>query len=167
MHSSITIANCFLDLAERDGESLTPMKIQKLVHIAHGWHLGLFREPLVSEPVEAWDFGPVFPSIYHEFKKYGGGSITGKGREKTGVFSQEILREKNEFIDAVWKIYHQYTGIQLANLTHESNSPWDMTTKFYREQNYGQVPHNVVIENQTIQNYYEKLANQSRENDSA
>ena len=155
MHSSITIANCFLDFAERDSESLTPMKIQKLVYIAHGWHLGLNGEPLVSEEAEAWDFGPVFPLLYREFKQYGGGAIVHKGYERGGFFSTRMTGKVRKFLGSVWDVYRKYTGIQLANLTHEPNSPWDTTTTPYGSR----VPQHLVIENQTIQEYYKKLAN--------
>src|SRR5437870_3577302 len=72
------IANYFLDLAKLANQELNPMKIQKLVYYAHGWNLALDGQPLIDEAVEAWTYGPVIPSLYHEFKKYGGGPITSK-----------------------------------------------------------------------------------------
>ena len=41
------IANYFLEKAKAEGNSLTPMQVQKLVYFAHGWYLGLFGEPLL------------------------------------------------------------------------------------------------------------------------
>lgn len=35
MHDSRIIANRFLELAERNGDTLTPMQVLKLVYIAH------------------------------------------------------------------------------------------------------------------------------------
>ena len=54
------VANKFLELGERDGVSdITPMKLLKLVYIAHGWHLALSegKKPLVNEASEAWKYG--------------------------------------------------------------------------------------------------------------
>ena len=69
------VANYFIDIARCEGEQLSPMKIQKLVYFAHGWYLALYDEPLLDEKIEAWRYGPVVPSLYHEFKRYGSGTI--------------------------------------------------------------------------------------------
>ena len=64
MHDSNKIANEFLRLAKESGQSLTPMQLLKLVFIAHGWMLGLYGEPLISDDVQAWKYGPVIPDLY-------------------------------------------------------------------------------------------------------
>ena len=51
--------------------SLTPLKLQKLIYYAHGWHLAIRNAPLIDEVIEAWEYGPVVPNVYHEFKKFG------------------------------------------------------------------------------------------------
>ena len=70
MYSAIAVANCFLDIADAQSRPITPLKIQKLVYIAHGWHLAIYEEPLIVELVEAWKWGPVIPLLYHEFKNF-------------------------------------------------------------------------------------------------
>ncbi len=161
MYSSVTVANCLLDMAERDSESLTPMKIQKLVYIANGWHLGLFRKPLVSEEVEAWDWGPVFPKLYHTFKHYGKRAITQKAIDPSpGEYSSSRVKEEAwEFLEEVWRVYQPYTGIQLANLTHKPDAPWNTVTSFYRKR-FRSIPHHLVIQNSVIEEHYKMLANQ-------
>ena len=57
-------------LANSD-RKLTPMEVNKLVYISHGWMLALHDESLISEKIEAWKHGPVIPSLYHKFKMYG------------------------------------------------------------------------------------------------
>ena len=157
MYSAIAVANYFLDVASRDSEALTPMKIQKLVYIAHGWHLGLHGEPLITEPVEAWRWGPVFPSLYHEFKKYGREPITGKGTEG-GETPDDPDEDTREFLNEVWKNYQPYTGVQLANLTHEPKTPWDSTIDPYKGKS--SIPTHLEIKNETIREYYKEWAEQ-------
>jgi uncharacterized phage-associated protein len=70
------IANYLLEVAKNHNETLTPMKIQKLVYFANGWHLALKNEPLINEQVEAWPYGPVIPSLYRAFRRFGDQAIT-------------------------------------------------------------------------------------------
>lgn len=71
------VANYLLDLADASGDPVSPMKLQKLLYYAHGWHLAVTDRPLLNEFVEAWRWGPVIPSIYHEFKEFGDAPIKG------------------------------------------------------------------------------------------
>ncbi len=153
MYSAIAVANYFLDVAKRDSEALTPMKLQKLVYIAHGWYWGLHDEALISEPVEAWQWGPVFPSLYHAFKQYGREPITEKGTEG-GMMPDPPDETTCEFINEVWGIYQPYTGVQLANLTHEIGSPWETTVAPHKDF----IPFKLKIDDEVIHQYYKRWA---------
>jgi len=120
------VANEFLDLAKRDGELLDPMKIQKLVYLAHGWNLALRGEPLVRQEVEAWPYGPVISSLYQEFKKFRASPITERASSPKG---ENLSDNPRRLIEAVWKRYRQFSSIQLSMLTHESGFAWDLTIK--------------------------------------
>jgi len=125
------IANLFLKWAREDkkGESYTPMKIIKLVYIAHGWCLAISQKPLINTPVEAWRYGPVIRILYDAFKQFGNGTIQGlteynEVESKTGPVEEQI---EEEFIEIIYSVYHNYgnfEAFQLANLTHMPNSPW-------------------------------------------
>lgn len=168
MHPALAVANYFIDVAERQGTTLNPMKLQKLVYFAHGWHLGLHDEPLIEERVQAWRWGPVIPVLYHKFKHFGDGPI----REKGSVFSHltgtrlhflaptidaptiDDDPDTCHFLDEIWNVYGDYTGIQLSNLTHDPGTPWTQT----REKHKGQLPHNANIDDRLIHEYYQEMA---------
>ena len=44
------------------------MHVLKLVYVCHGWMLGIHGAPLITEPVEAWTYSPVVPTVYHRYK---------------------------------------------------------------------------------------------------
>src|ERR1700678_4090164 len=75
-YPAAAIANEFIRLARDSNRPLSPMKVQKLVYFAHGWFLAFTGKPLINEPIEAWQFGPVIPSLYHSLKGYGTKEIT-------------------------------------------------------------------------------------------
>jgi uncharacterized phage-associated protein len=133
MLSPKSIANFMIDLANNEGQSLDPMKLQKLVYYAHGWYAGYSGQPLIDEEIEAWPYGPVIPSLYDEFKRFGSGRITGKAT----VFSEGRLCEVpppgdpniRSFLQNVWRSYGRYTGMALSEMTHAQGSPWDVTRK--------------------------------------
>ncbi len=74
-HPAAAIANEFLKRAQAEGRQLTHMHMQKLVYIAHGWNLAVNNEPLIDEPFQAWDYGPVVPSLYRALREYGAGPV--------------------------------------------------------------------------------------------
>jgi uncharacterized phage-associated protein len=145
------VAEYFLYLADAEKRTLTPMQVLKLVYIAHGWQLGFYGRPLVNESVEAWQYGPVIPSLYHRYKCYGSNPIEECPAEKPNGFTPQ---EEGNTIEQVWKGYGQRSGISLSSLTHEPGTPWDITVK--------QSGLGAVISNDLIEDYYRRLGAQKQ-----
>jgi len=133
LYSPKSIANYFIERAKVSGDQLSPMKLQKLVYYAAGWFAGYTGNPLVDEAPQAWQYGPVFPSLYQEFKEFGSGAISKKAT--VFDFSKFNFVEAAEpedsavrkFLENVWDSYGKYTGIALSEMTHAAGSPWDQT----------------------------------------
>ncbi len=155
---TISVANYFVRKALNGGESLTPMKLVKLVYIAHGWRLGLYGEPLLGEAVEAWKYGPVVPSVYHRFKSYGDGPVTRQAylwKEGQMVIPEiEDDLELKEFLDRVWDVYRDFSALQLSTMTHQRDTPWDTIWR----QRGGSETRGAIIPDQLIQEHYQHLA---------
>ncbi len=109
------------------------MKLQKLVYYANGWYMGYTGQGLIDEPIEAWQFGPVIPSLYHSFKQYGGGAIKSEATEFDtanrcfGLVPPPQDPSICQFLDNIWASYGQYTGTKLSEMTHAPGSPWELT----------------------------------------
>ena len=70
------VAKYFVSLVDEEaGDSISNLKLQKLLYYAQGAHLALRDEPLFGEPIEAWTHGPVVPSVYRQYKQHGGEPI--------------------------------------------------------------------------------------------
>lgn len=61
------------DNKEREG--VTNLKLQKILYFAQVYFLAKIGKPLFADPIEAWEFGPVVPNVYHKLKKHGSKAI--------------------------------------------------------------------------------------------
>lgn len=155
---SKAVANYFLDLANAENEAITPMKIQKLVYIAHGWYLALTEKPLLDEYIQAWRYGPVIPTLFHEFKRFGKEAITEPATDfdlKNSTFIKTVLPDDKymkAILEKIWEVYGGFTAIQVSNLTHQEGTPWAQTWDEFGG------TRNVNIENERIKNHFKELA---------
>ncbi|MCX7585008.1 Panacea domain-containing protein [Phenylobacterium sp. 58.2.17] len=146
MHDSRIIANRFLELAERNGDTLTPMQVLKLVYIAHGWMLGLHGRALIRDRVEAWQYGPVIPVLYNAMRRFGGSAVAGR----LAASPETLTAEEEDIVEQVYAEYGRFTGPQLSRLTHAIDTPWDLT---YRPGEFG-----VQISDDLVEDHYRQLA---------
>jgi uncharacterized phage-associated protein len=140
------VSRYILKLANDQNNPLTPMQVLKLVYISHGWQLGLYGRPLVNEPIEAWQYGPVIPSVYHRYKRFGGRFIDDIPDELPKGFDHS----ESSTMEQVFDGYGNRSGVSLSSLTHEPGTPWSITV---RQSGIG-----AVISNDLIEDYYRRLA---------
>lgn len=120
--STLAIANFFIRKSLKEKKPITQIKLQKLIYFAHGFYLALKERPLVGEKIEAWQYGPVVPSVYHKFKKWGNNTIKEVLVENGDNL---IIHEEDlEFLDLVWHKFSHYSAAQLVELSHEKDGPW-------------------------------------------
>lgn len=129
VYSAVAIANAFIAKA-KIGEvcNLTPMKLQKLLFFAQSWHLKLYDQALFSSTFSRWQYGPVIPEIYHEFKPFGSRNIERFGTDIWG--KEEHLAQSDtsilDFLDKIIETYGHFDGSQLSWMTHQPNTAWSM-----------------------------------------
>lgn len=119
------VANWFVTRAQRDGRALSIMSLLKLTYIAHGWHLETQNTPLFHNRIEAWQYGPVIPDVYNDFRRQG---IEVNGAVNT-VPSCQFASADLALLEQIWNIYGGLTPFKLSDLTHVPGGPWDIATK--------------------------------------
>lgn len=150
----LAVANAVLDEARAQGKTLTIMQLLKLAYIAHGWSLALLNAPLVNEEPEAWQHGPVFPSIYREFRRYGSQPITANANGPFGTAHVANLSDgQHAIVKSVVQNYGDMHAFALSRITHEPDTPW---WKTYRN-GFGSSDD---IPNAVIRDHYQKLAHE-------
>ena len=78
------LSNNLLIRARQENIKVTPMKLQKLLYYVCVKYVKETGEMPVSEPFEVWQYGPVIPSVYHEFKSFRAAGINKFARDAKG-----------------------------------------------------------------------------------
>ena len=149
MYHPFVIANFFIRRADKENIELTPMKLLKLVYIAHGWYLGFNDNKLINEPVEAWRYGPVITSLYYKLKSFGSNQVDALIIPPPGE-KNEIDNKTQEFLGLVWTAYKKFNALQLSTLTHLKDTPWAKTDQSY------------YIDEEVIKKYYKKKIEENK-----
>ena len=103
------------------GDTISPLKLQKLLYYCQAWHLTIFDERLIDENVEAWAHGPVFSSQYTRFAYI---PRNEQIKPKTVNLSIPQFNDKSEeLLEEVLRMYGEHSASYLENLTH-SEKPW-------------------------------------------
>lgn len=102
----------------RNKNSLTPLKLQKVLYLAQGWSYVWDNVAAFNDDFYAWQYGPVNEKVYEAFKKYGRSEIP----EEEGI-SKLIDGNVEETLEAVWLEYGKMTAYDLVELTHRQK-PW-------------------------------------------
>jgi len=114
------IANYFLAKNDPEaGDMISNLKLQKLCYYAQGFHLAMFNEPLFTEEIEAWQHGPVIPSLYRKYRDYGADSIPAPDKLDLSIYDKKV----QDLLDEVYRVFGQFSAWKLRNLTHEE-APW-------------------------------------------
>ncbi|MDR1532286.1 MAG: DUF4065 domain-containing protein [Clostridiales bacterium] len=126
MVEALHVANNILERAFKEERAVSPMKLQKLIYFIYKRYLQNAHDSLFNERFEAWKYGPVVLSVYHQLKKYGSRPIKDFYRNPIGEV-WKVGDDKAEFsgaLDAIWQRYKGYNGIDLSALTHQKNTAW-------------------------------------------
>lgn len=118
--SCFDVANYFLVLVDREaGDSITQLKLQKLIYFAQGIHLALFDKVLFEEEIKAWKHGPVVPALRSIFDNFRDNVIPLPCEIDFAIYTE--LQKK--LIHKVYSFYGAHSAAYLRNLTH-THSIW-------------------------------------------
>jgi len=149
-----TIALFFLELGDKEGIDISPMKMQKLIYFAHGWCLAINGSPLIEESIEAWRYGPVISNIYYWLRQFGSQPIqlVDLDVEPQDFARLKLLRQDGETVQLlhkVWDVYKGYDAIELSTMTHLPESPWEEARDKVPPEKF-----NVTIDDKQIRQYF-------------
>ena len=131
------IANWFIQRAAQEGRPLSIMALLKLVYIAHGWNLEIQGKPLISNRIEAWQYGPVIPDVYRAFRPQGVAV-----RQPDPNYATPSDPTDTAFLEEIYGIYGRMSPFRLSELTHVEGGPWETARKWGGW--YAEIPNDLI-----------------------
>lgn len=130
----LDVARYIINYGSKHECNISNLRLQKILYFVQVTFYMIKGEPCFNEDIEAWDFGPVVPEVYHEYKRYGRNEIPHIGEyidfskgvwEATEmVYNEDIIDERDrDLINEVIDSARQYSTNELVEITHDQ-SPW-------------------------------------------
>ena len=123
-YSATLIARYIISRQSECNRSVSNLRLQKLLYFVQAYFFLSLDEPCFKNRIEAWDFGPVVPEVYHKYKRFG--SMIIQENEKCSI--EDIDEEDCQKIDEMLDACADKTTRELVNITHEQK-PWKRAYK--------------------------------------
>lgn len=163
MYDVLDVSRYIINYSNEKDYSISNLKLQKLLYFVQAYFLMMTGEPCFEEKIEAWNFGPVVPKAYQEFKEYGSGEIpeiksymvvnrkTVDGETKIHItrekFDKKCIKESDgKYIEDVVDKFADYSALDLVRITHNQD-PWKEAYSAYQN-------NEITIEN--IRRYFDE-----------
>lgn len=159
VHDGRAIANFILDFCESNGRSVSNLALQKLVYFCHVWSLIQLNKPLIKHKFEAWEFGPVLPYLYREFKNFDRSPVRGRAMRlnpsngKACVVEYAFDEETLRLLTTTIEFYSRLRAGDLVELSHVEGGPWFKVWHHKTTVNPG-----MKIADEAIQQFYSKIS---------
>lgn len=141
MKNAIAVSRYVIQYCKAHNYSISNLKLQKILYFIQAEFLVSLGRPCFPEEIHAWDFGPVVPEVYREYKMFGASEIPRFLVTPQLNFTKKEKKLIDDMIDASAK----YSANTLVEITH-SQDPWK--NAYYKK---GQ---NSVISNKSIKKFF-------------
>ena len=144
MYSALKVAEYIIGYCNEKKKTISNLKLQKVLYFVQAQFLVNHGQACFEEEIEAWDFGPVVPSVYHKYKIFGSTFIP----IPSNTFGIDINDYDKSDINAMVDACSEYSATELVNITHNQD-PWKKTYRQYERK---------VISNELIREFFSKYS---------
>lgn len=136
MYDVLDVSRYVINHSNKQGYFISNLKLQKLLYFIQVYFIIQSKKVCFKESIEAWDFGPVIPIAYREYKRYGCGHIpyisfylvfdtndiwNTSHRMK---YDEKIISTKDKkMINKVVDEFSKFSSVSLTELS-QSQIPW-------------------------------------------
>lgn len=126
-YSALVVAELVINYCNENQIVISNLKLQKMLYFIQADFLVNTRTPCFDEEIEAWNFGPVVPEVYIEYKSYGSSNIPHQNDRYAGIISVSDQRRIMTMVDKC----KMYSTSALVEITHRQD-PWRDAFEPYR-----------------------------------
>ena len=137
MANVLDVARYIINYSNEKCYGVSNLRLQKLLYFVQAYYLAFTEkhEPCFDAAIEAWDFGPVVPEVYREFKRYGSGNIPSvesylafpeneMWAVKRVKFNPDVIcQDDRERINNIVDGFSGFSTTALVEITH-NQTPW-------------------------------------------
>ena len=137
LYNVLDVSRYAINYSNDKGYGISNLKLQKILYFIQAYFLVNTADgkPCFAEKIEAWDFGPVVPEAYREYRHYGSSNIPRIESycefdiddiwniERKRFDKNVILKMHQIMIDAIIDKFANYSATDLVTLTHRQ-APW-------------------------------------------
>lgn len=136
MYDVCDVCRYVINYSNKKEYSISNLKLQKLLYFIQAVFIIDKGKQCFNDQIEAWDFGPVVPKAYREFKMYGCADIPpitsyfifdedDIWNTRRVEFDESIIKRKDrKAINKVVDMFSEYTATDLVQLTI-NQLPWE------------------------------------------
>lgn len=142
MYSALDVSKYIIKRCNENGSTVSNLKLQKILYFIQAEFLVSTGKACFPEDIEAWDFGPVVPEVYHRYKVYGSANIP----YMRGEYGKRIASKDRDLMDGIIDQCSKYSASVLVEITHKQD-PWKNAYRPYKGN---------IISKQSIKRYFEE-----------
>lgn len=120
MYNALDVARYIMAYEKEQGRPISNLRLQKLLYFVQAQFVVFKGIPCFSTRMEAWDFGPVVPVVYREYRIYGGATIPVSFRSAD---INTITDEDKSLIDLMLDHCGTISTTELVSISHKQD-PW-------------------------------------------
>ena len=135
MYDVLDVCRYVINYSNDKEYGISNLKLQKILYFIQAYFLITTPEQCFKDKIEAWDFGPVVPRAYREYKQFGSSNIPKVThyveidhddfwKSSVKKINERIISDNDKKrISEVVNTFSEYSATDLVRITH-NQAPW-------------------------------------------
>lgn len=124
MRKAKSVANYVIAYGMKIGHPVNNLQLQKILYYIQVHFLKKKGIPFFKDEIEAWQFGPVIPTVYYQYAAWGPAPITMFKTQKI-----DLEQEEKKDLEQIVKEKAVLSLLEIVADTNQKGKAWDLYYK--------------------------------------